>query len=81
MLLANSFVRAEDKLVALLGVEHMVIVSTKDVTLVAHKDRVQDAKVVAADLEKEGALRVELNREVHRPWGKYDSIDRGRVTR
>lgn len=74
---ANCLVRADDKLVALLGIEDVVVVSTKDVTLVAHKERVQDAKVIAADLEREGRCEWELHREVHRPWGKYDSVDQG----
>ena len=74
---ANCLVRADDKLVALLGIEDVVVVSTKDVTLVAHKDRVQDAKMIAADLEREGRCEWKLHREVHRPWGKYDSVDRG----
>jgi len=74
---ANCLIRADDKLVALLGIEDAVVVSTKDVTLVAHKDRVQDAKLIAADLEREGRCEWELHREVHRPWGKYDSVDQG----
>ena len=74
---ANCLVRADDKLVALLGIEDVVVVSTKDVTLVAHKDRVQNAKMIAADLEREGRCEWELHREVHRPWGKYDSVDQG----
>ncbi|MDA8602540.1 mannose-1-phosphate guanylyltransferase/mannose-6-phosphate isomerase [Gammaproteobacteria bacterium] len=74
---ANCLVRADDKLVALLGLEDVVVVSTKDVTLVAHMDRVQDAKIIAADLEREGRCEWELHREVHRPWGKYDSVDHG----
>jgi len=74
---ANCLVRADDKLVALLGLEDVVVVSTEDVTLVAHKDRIQDAKLIAADLEREGRCEWELHREVHRPWGKYDSVDKG----
>jgi mannose-1-phosphate guanylyltransferase len=74
---ANCLVRADDKLVALLGIDDVVVISTKDVTLVAHKDRVQDAKLIAADLEREGRCEWELHREVLRPWGKYDSVDQG----
>jgi mannose-1-phosphate guanylyltransferase len=73
----NSYLRAGDKLVAAVGVENLVVVSTKDALLVAHKDRVQDAKLVARKLREEGRSEWELHREVHRPWGKYDSIDNG----
>ena len=71
----NSFVRADEKLIALVGLDDVVVVSTKDATLVAHKDRVQDAKVIASQLKSEGRSEWELHREVYRPWGKYDSLD------
>ena len=73
----NSYIRTDDKLVASVGLEDVVIVSTKDATLVAHKDRVQDAKVIASQLKTEERSEWELHREVYRPWGKYDSVDKG----
>ena len=73
----NSFVWADDKLVAVVGLDDVVVVSTKDATLVAHKERVQDAKVIAAEIKASGRSEWELHREVYRPWGKYDSIDHG----
>ena len=73
----NSFIRTDETLVALVGLDDVVVVSTKDATLVARKDRVQDAKVIASQLKNEGRSEWELHREVYRPWGKYDSIDRG----
>lgn len=73
----NSFVRGDDKLVALVGVDELVVVSTKDATLVANKDSVQDAKLVASKLREAGRSEWELHREVYRPWGKYDSVDCG----
>ena len=73
----NSYIRADDKLVAAVGVDDLVVVSTKDALLIAHKDRVQDAKLVANKLRDDGRTEWELHREVHRPWGKYDSIDNG----
>ena len=52
---ANSYVRADDKLVALLGLK-MWWCATKDATLVAHKDHVQDAKVIASKIKGEDGL-------------------------
>lgn len=74
---SNSYIRADDKLVAAVGIDDLVVVSTKDVLLVAHKERVQDAKRVANKLREDGRVEWELHREVFRPWGKYDSIDNG----
>ena len=73
----NSFVKSDGKLVALVGLNDVVVVSTKDATLVAHKDSVHDAKLIAVDLKKGGRSEWELPREVYRPWGKYDSVDHG----
>tara|TARA_B100000787_G_scaffold170266_1_gene165442 strand:- start:11121 stop:12524 length:1404 start_codon:yes stop_codon:yes gene_type:complete len=71
----NSFVMTEGKLVASVGVNDLIIVSTKDAIMVAHKDHVQDAKVIAQQLKDDNRSEWNLNREVYRPWGKYDSID------
>ena len=73
----SSYVRADGQLVAAVGVEDLVIVSTKDAVLVAHKDRVQDVKVIVDQLKSESRSEWEVHREVYRPWGKYDSIDNG----
>lgn len=73
----NSFVRTDGKLVATIGVDDLIIVSTKDAIMVAHKDSVQDAKIIVQKLKDDKRTEWELNREVYRPWGKYDSIDAG----
>ena len=73
----NSYIRTDEKLVAAIGVDDLVIVSTKDVLVVAHKDSVQDVKSVAQQLKSESRSEWEHHREVYRPWGKYDSIDSG----
>ncbi len=71
----NSYIRTDGKLVAAIGVNDLVIISTKDVLVVAHKNSAQDVKVVAEKLKCESRSEWKLHREVYRPWGKYDSID------
>ncbi|MGY0650588.1 mannose-1-phosphate guanylyltransferase/mannose-6-phosphate isomerase [Luteimonas sp. A537] len=63
------------RLVALVGVDDLVVVETDDAVLVAHKDRVQEVKDVVARLKADDRSHAVLHREVHRPWGSYDSID------
>lgn len=75
----NSLVRAEDKLVALLGLDDLVVVSTKDAILVASKSHVQDVKTIVSKLKKKERPEWKLPREVYRPWGRYDSLDRGKT--
>ena len=73
----NTYVNADSRLVATLGVEDLVIVETKDAVLVAHKDKVQDVKEIVELLKGKGRLEQMNHREVYRPWGMYDSIDSG----
>jgi mannose-1-phosphate guanylyltransferase/mannose-6-phosphate isomerase len=70
----NSYAYAR-RLVALVGVDDIVVVETDDAVLVAHKDQVQQVKEVVSRLKAEQRSQVALHREVHRPWGSYDSID------
>ncbi|WP_213600906.1 mannose-1-phosphate guanylyltransferase/mannose-6-phosphate isomerase [Pseudoxanthomonas japonensis] len=72
----NSYAYAQ-RLVALVGVDDIVVVETDDAVLVARKDRVQEVKQVVAQLKKEQRSQAILHREVHRPWGSYDSVDNG----
>ena len=73
----DCYVRADNKLVTLVGVDGLVIIDTKDALMVAHKDVVQDAKVIAQKLKADERSEWKLHREVYRPWGKYDSVDSG----
>jgi len=72
----NSYVHAR-RLVALVGVDDLVVVETDDAVLVARKDRVQQVKDVVARLKDGQRSQAALHREVHRPWGSYDSVDVG----
>jgi mannose-1-phosphate guanylyltransferase len=73
----NNLVRADYGLIATLGVEDLIITSTRDAFFVASKDRADDVKHLMTILKKENRSECEVHREVHRPWGKYDSIDKG----
>ena len=72
----NSYVHAR-RLVALVGVDDMVVVETDDAVLVARKDKVQQVKDVVARLRQDQRSQAALHREVQRPWGSYDSVDQG----
>lgn len=73
----NSFVHADHKLIATVGVDNLVVVETKDAVLVAHKDAVQSVKKVEKIIKNDGRHEHMNPREVYRPWGVYDSIDNG----
>jgi len=71
----NNYLRAEYRLLAVLGVEDLVVVETADAVLVAHKDKVQDVKHIVSHLKDTERGEVDLHRKVHRPWGTYETMD------
>ncbi|MEI6893707.1 MAG: mannose-1-phosphate guanylyltransferase/mannose-6-phosphate isomerase [Colwellia sp.] len=73
----NSYIHSQNKLIATVGVDNLVIIDTPDAILVANKDKVQEVKQIVAQLKAEQRSEATLHREVYRPWGKYDSIDMG----
>lgn len=73
----NCFFDSETQLLAAIGLEDIVAVSTKDALLIAPKDRVQDVKKIVDRIQNSGRSEHLLHREVHRPWGSYDSIENG----
>ena len=73
----NTYVHADSRLVATVGLDDLVIVETKDAVLVAHKDHVQDVKKIVEQLKNSSRTEHINHREVYRPWGVYDSVDNG----
>lgn len=73
----DSFIYSDQKLVATIGINNLVVVDMPDALLVADKSKVQDVKKVVAQIKKQNRTEHHQNREVCRPWGKYDSIDVG----
>ena len=74
---SGTYVRTDGGLIAAVGIKDLIIISTKDATVVTHKDCAQDVKIVAEKLKERSRSEWDIHREVYRPWGKYDSIDNG----
>lgn len=72
---ANTYIQAESRLVAAVGLDDMVIVETKDSTLIARKSQSQDVKSIVTRLQELGRDEARLHRQVFRPWGSYDSLE------
>ena len=53
----NCLVYAQDKLLATVGLEDIIIVDTPDVTLVCHKDKTQDVKHLIEKLKQQGKTK------------------------
>jgi mannose-1-phosphate guanylyltransferase/mannose-6-phosphate isomerase len=74
---SGCYVRADGRMVAVLGAENLVIVETGDALLVAVRERAQEVKDVVARLEKEKRSEHLSHARVYRPWGYYESVDAG----
>ncbi|MDN4036601.1 mannose-1-phosphate guanylyltransferase/mannose-6-phosphate isomerase [Massilia sp. YIM B02443] len=73
----NSLVRAESRIVAVVGVEDIVVVETQDAVLVTHKNQVQRVKQVVEHLKSKERTEHLHHTRVYRPWGHYEGIDAG----
>ena len=74
----NSLLRSHERhLIATVGVDDLIVVTTPDATLVAHRDAAQDVKKIVDQLKSSGRSEHSLHRVVQRPWGSYDSLEAG----
>jgi mannose-1-phosphate guanylyltransferase/mannose-6-phosphate isomerase len=71
----GTFVQAESRLVATVGLDNVIVIETKDSMLVASKDKSQDVKLLVDALNERQREETKFHRQVFRPWGSYDSID------
>lgn len=74
---SNSLVHSDGRLVAAIGLDDVVIIDSDDALLVVNKNKTQDVKHVVDWLKANNRSESQHHREVHRPWGSYDSIDSG----
>lgn len=74
---SNSYIRAENRLVAAVGLRDVVVVETKDAVLVAEKGRVQDVKKLVQEMKRGDRKEHHCHVRVYRPWGDYESVDEG----
>ncbi len=72
----GSYVQSDSaRLVAMLGLQDLVLVDTKDALLVAGMDRVQEIKELVQTIRQENDPRATLHSRVYRPWGSYEGVD------
>jgi mannose-1-phosphate guanylyltransferase/mannose-6-phosphate isomerase len=73
----NNYISSDGKLTTLVGAENLVIVVTDDAVLVADRARAEDLKKLVERLRADKREEADTHAKVHRPWGNYQSLDRG----
>lgn len=71
----NCYLRSENRLIATVGIDDLLVIDTADALLVAHRSKAQEVKQVAAQLKQQNHSLYRLHRTVHRPWGRYTVLD------
>jgi mannose-1-phosphate guanylyltransferase / mannose-6-phosphate isomerase len=77
ILLTNAkgcYVRAECGMVAVAGVDDVIVVRTKDATLITKRGESGAVKDVVQQLAAQGRTEAEQHLTVHRPWGSYETL-------
>ncbi|MEZ8028397.1 mannose-1-phosphate guanylyltransferase/mannose-6-phosphate isomerase [Enterovibrio norvegicus] len=73
----NSYINAQNRLVATVGVNDLIVVETKDAVLVAHRDHVQRVKNIVNTLKNDQRTEHLQHCEIFRPWGYHEKIADG----
>jgi mannose-1-phosphate guanylyltransferase / mannose-6-phosphate isomerase len=73
----NCNVSTDRALVALEGVDDLVVVATQDAVLVSRQQDANGLKRLVAKLKSVAPEVTEDHIKVHRPWGSYQSVDNG----
>jgi mannose-1-phosphate guanylyltransferase/mannose-6-phosphate isomerase len=73
----NSYLRSEGRLIAAIGVEDLIVISTDDVVLVLPRERAQDVKAMVEQLRSGNRKEPIFHPRVYRPWGFYQTVHDG----
>jgi len=73
----NCIVTTDGAVVALEGIDDIVVVATQDAILVSRQKDANGLKRLVAKLKSVAPKVTEEHTKVHRPWGSYQSVDNG----
>lgn len=73
----NTYIQANSRVVAGIGLDDMVVIETPDAVLVSKKSEVQKVKNVVNTMKAQGLPQAKTNPLVYRPWGSFESITQG----
>lgn len=74
---SGSIVQGEDRLIAAIGLNDLIVVDSKDALLVCRKDRAQDVKKVVEEINKDNREETKIHTTVQKPWGSYTVLEKG----
>lgn len=73
----GSLVYSDHGCVALVGIDNVIVVATEDSVLVASREQAEAVRGIVEHLKTNGRGHVLQHNRVYRPWGWYQSLNRG----
>ena len=73
----DSYAYSDHGCVALVGLENVVVVATEDAVLVTSKAHAESVRSIVERLNGNGRTLALSHNRVHRPWGWYQTLNRG----
>ena len=71
---SNTFIRAESRMVAGIGLENLVVIETRDAVLVADATNTQHVKDLVEVLKSRSRKEATEHQKMYRPWGSYEML-------
>lgn len=75
---SGSIVQGENRLIAAVGLEDIIVVDTQDALLICKKDRAQDVKKIVEEINKDNRAEAKIHATVQKPWGSYTVLEKGK---
>jgi mannose-1-phosphate guanylyltransferase/mannose-6-phosphate isomerase len=73
----NVLARSDGHLVAVLGLNDVIVVATEDAVLVADQSQADKVKQLVDNLKARNRREATEHKRSYRPWGYYQSVDEG----
>ena len=73
----NSLIYSQKELVAVSGLEDIILVETEDAIMACNRNNAQDVKILYEKLKETCSETIQLHKTMFRPWGYYTCLSRG----
>ena len=70
----NCYLRSENRLIASIGINNLIVIETFDAILIANKESAQDVKNLVNELKQNNISEGIEHKKIYRPWGDYLSL-------
>jgi len=70
----NNFIRTENRLIATIGLEDLIIIDSGNATLISKKNQSENVKLIVKKLLKKNIDEAEEHSFENRPWGKFENL-------